>query len=77
MQETFLTFQKARRCAGRGGLRACARFWMAAAFLIVLAAAPLRAETLEPVDLDVSQEEGYGRIVLTFKDRTLLPIYDA
>ena len=23
------------------------------------------------------QEEGFGRIVLTFKDRTLLPIYDA
>ncbi|MEP3045994.1 MAG: hypothetical protein ABJL55_07930 [Roseibium sp.] len=38
---------------------------------------PSLAQTLEPVDLDVSQEDGYGRIVLTFKDRTLLPIYDA
>ncbi|PVB59299.1 hypothetical protein DCO57_23205 [Labrenzia sp. 011] len=39
--------------------------------------APLRAQSLEPVDVDVSQKDGYGRIVLTFKDRTLLPIYDA
>nr|WP_281929680.1 hypothetical protein [Roseibium album] len=36
-----------------------------------------RAQTLEPVDLQVVPAEGYGRIVLTFKDRTLLPIYDA
>ncbi|TYC66144.1 hypothetical protein FMN63_21675 [Stappia sp. BW2] len=36
-----------------------------------------QSDNLEPVDLSVSQEEGYGRIVLTFKDRTLLPIYDA
>ncbi|MET1411293.1 hypothetical protein ABVF61_03440 [Roseibium sp. HPY-6] len=36
-----------------------------------------RAETLEPVELQVIPEEGYGRLVLTFKDRTLLPIYDA
>ncbi|WP_422036253.1 hypothetical protein [Roseibium sp.] len=35
------------------------------------------AQTLEPVDLEVFPQEGYGRIVLTFKDRTLLPIYDA
>lgn len=36
-----------------------------------------RAQPLEPVDLQVIPEEGYGRMVLTFKDRTLLPIYDA
>jgi hypothetical protein len=36
-----------------------------------------RADTLEPVELEVSQEQGFGRIVLTFKDRTLLPTYDA
>lgn len=35
------------------------------------------ADTLEPVELEVSQEQGFGRIVLTFKDRTLLPTYDA
>ncbi|MHA7777721.1 tetratricopeptide repeat protein [Roseibium sp. M-1] len=39
--------------------------------------AAAQTQTLEPVDLNVAQEEGYGRIVLTFKDRTLLPIYDA
>lgn len=38
---------------------------------------PALSQALEPVDLDVFPEEGYGRIVLTFKDRTLLPIYDA
>ncbi|MEL7526627.1 MAG: hypothetical protein AAFN16_12690 [Pseudomonadota bacterium] len=37
----------------------------------------VEAQPLEPVDLQVIPEEGYGRMVLTFKDRTLLPIYDA
>ena len=37
----------------------------------------VQAQSIEPVDLEVAQSEGYGRIVLTFKDRTLLPIYDA
>jgi tetratricopeptide (TPR) repeat protein len=49
-------------------------------FLMVLglaAAGTARAQPLEPVELDVSEEKGFGRIVLTFKDRTLLPIYDA
>jgi tetratricopeptide (TPR) repeat protein len=36
-----------------------------------------RAQSLEPVDLQVQPKEGYGRMVLTFKDRTLLPVYDA
>ncbi|NVK35512.1 MAG: hypothetical protein HWE23_13580 [Rhodobacteraceae bacterium] len=35
------------------------------------------AQTWEPVDLQVLPADGYGRIVLTFKDRTLLPHYDA
>lgn len=35
------------------------------------------AQALEPVELDVVPQNGYGRLVLTFKDRTLLPIYDA
>ncbi len=43
--------------------------------LIVSPAA--RAQSLEPVDLQVQPKEGYGRMVLTFKDRTLLPVYDA
>lgn len=47
---------------------------------LLFAALPMAsayAQSLEPVDLDVSQEQGFGRIVLTFKDRTLLPTYDA
>lgn len=36
-----------------------------------------RAQSLEPVDLQVEPKKGYGRMVLTFKDRTLLPVYDA
>lgn len=35
-----------------------------------------RAEPLQ-ADLRASQQDGYGRLVLTFKDRTLLPEYDA
>lgn len=35
-----------------------------------------RAETLQ-ADLRASQQDGYGRLVLTFRDRTLLPEYDA
>ncbi len=35
------------------------------------------AQVLEPVDLDAAEQNGYGRMVLTFKDRTLLPVYDA
>ncbi|WP_209015122.1 hypothetical protein [Roseibium limicola] len=37
-----------------------------------------QAQTPEPVTLVATPEEGgYGRMVLTFKDRTLLPVYDA
>lgn len=52
--------------------------------LILLAlvhySAPLsvaRAENLTIVDLQAKAEEGYGRMILTFKDKTLLPHYDA
>lgn len=45
---------------------------------VQLAVSPVaRAQSLEPVDLQVQPKEGYGRMVLTFKDRTLLPVYDA
>lgn len=49
--------------------------------LIVLAgalagAAPAHAEPLR-VDVRAAQQDGYGRLVLTFQDRTLLPEYDA
>ncbi|WP_434051198.1 MAG: hypothetical protein RDA78_18020 [Roseibium sp.] len=46
-------------------------------FLLFALQQPVKAQPLEPVDLQVIPEEGYGRMVLTFKDRTLLPIYDA
>ncbi|WP_208979109.1 hypothetical protein [Stappia stellulata] len=36
----------------------------------------VRAETLE-ASLDASQQQGYGRLVLTFADLSLLPQYDA
>ncbi|MBN9671393.1 hypothetical protein [Roseibium aggregatum] len=49
--------------------------WLLVAFSPLGGAA--LAQTLDPVDLSVSQEEGYGRMVLTFKDRTLLPVFDA
>jgi len=77
----FLTSQTCCRTAPAGGPRALLRVfalvWSLLAGLAVLAAAPVLAQPLEPVELNVSEEEGYGRIVLTFKDRTLLPIYDA
>ena len=81
MRGLFLNFGKSGRIAGifckAVLLRLFTAFWLSAAFLMVFSAGSLHAQTLEPVDLDVYPEEGYGRIVLTFKDRTLLPIYDA
>ncbi|KZM47682.1 hypothetical protein OA90_24670 [Labrenzia sp. OB1] len=56
---------------------AAAAVWSILVLSLSAGLAPLRAQSLEPVDVDVSQKDGYGRIVLTFKDRTLLPIYDA
>ncbi|WP_297585805.1 hypothetical protein [Roseibium sp.] len=58
-------------------MRRFAAVWLSAVFLSLAVPTHSYAQTLEPVDLDVYPEEGYGRIVLTFKDRTLLPIYDA
>lgn len=49
-------------------------FSMSAQFLVSPAA---RAQSMEPVNLQVQPQEGYGRMILTFKDRTLLPVYDA
>jgi tetratricopeptide (TPR) repeat protein len=52
-------------------------FLVAALVSLTVPASISSADTLEPVELEVSQEQGFGRIVLTFKDRTLLPTYDA
>ena len=35
------------------------------------------AQTLDAVELQAAPQKGYGRLVLTFKDRRLLPVYDA
>ncbi len=82
MPGQFLTIVKSLYSAFRGGRYAalCRAVAVCSALLLtVLAngAISARAQTLEPVELDAQQQEGYGRIVLTFKDRTLLPIYDA
>ncbi|POF28204.1 tetratricopeptide repeat protein [Roseibium marinum] len=82
MPGSFLTIGKSCYSAHFGGRRALARLaaaaaWLSLALTICAGLSPLRAQSLEPVNVDVSQKDGYGRIVLTFKDRTLLPIYDA
>lgn len=83
MPGPILTSSTCCRTAPAGGgnrlLRLIASGWLVLGFLMLFAAAEARAQgqPLEPVELNVSEEEGYGRIVLTFKDRTLLPIYDA
>ena len=79
MPGPFLTSQTGGTPAFAGGVRVFAHLlaaiWLG---LVCLTGAALaQSENLEPVDLTVSPGEGYGRIVLTFKDRTLLPIYDA
>jgi tetratricopeptide (TPR) repeat protein len=58
-------------------LRSVVRICVGAVLLASASISPAHSQALEPVELDVFPEEGYGRIVLTFKDRTLLPIYDA
>lgn len=79
MPGPFLTSQTGGTPAFSDRVRSFARLlaavWLVLACLTSTASA--QTDNLEPVDLSVSQEEGYGRIVLTFKDRTLLPIYDA
>lgn len=82
MPGPFLTSKTIGRsaCAGSAHfVRLLAAICLAVFCLAGAATLPAAAQTqtLEPVELNVSQEEGYGRIVLTFKDRTLLPIYDA
>lgn len=80
MPRRILTSGEKRFAAksGAGGILSFCRFLIAlAGILFLAAAAPSYAQVMEPVDLDVSQQRGYGRIVLTFKDRTLLPNYDA
>ncbi|WP_208995754.1 hypothetical protein [Pannonibacter tanglangensis] len=42
-----------------------------------LALRTAQAENLAIVELQAKAEEGYGRLILTFKDKTLLPHYDA
>lgn len=82
MQGSILTYRQWRETGGK----ICPRAVMASvvlllgcfALLLLSSQQPARAQQpLEPVDLQVIPEEGYGRMVLTFKDRTLLPIYDA
>lgn len=79
MPGPFLTSQTGGTPAFSDRVRVFARllvsFWLVLA--CVTGAALAQSDNLEPVDLTVSPGEGYGRIVLTFKDRTLLPIYDA
>lgn len=43
---------------------------------LAVVAPSAHAEPLQ-ADLRASQQDGYGRIVLTFRDLTLLPEYDA
>ncbi|MEI2383878.1 hypothetical protein [Breoghania sp. JC706] len=49
--------------------------------LLVVIALPLagaaNAAERPVADVQASQQDGYGRIVITFRDRTLLPTYDA
>jgi len=58
-------------------VRRAASLCLCLAVLIAGTGGPAFSQALEPVELTVSPEEGYGRMVLTFKDRTLLPVYDA
>lgn len=78
MQGLILTYRQWCKTGGK----ICSRVAvLSLAFLTLLLVSfphTVRAQQpLEPVDLQVIPEEGYGRMVLTFKDRTLLPIYDA
>ncbi|MEJ8475422.1 tetratricopeptide repeat protein [Roseibium algae] len=55
--------------------------YRAALLLCIVAVLPTMpqalAQALDPVQLKVVPSQGYGRMVLTFSDRTLLPNYDA
>ncbi len=52
------------------------RFCLAALALCAAMLVPAHADKLEAT-LEASQQDGYGRLVLTFRDLTLLPEYDA
>ena len=81
MQGSVLTYRQWRKTGGRSCSHAVMQsvvlFLGCLALLLFAFPQSVRAQPLEPVDLQVIPEEGYGRMVLTFKDRTLLPIYDA
>ncbi|WP_305983993.1 hypothetical protein [Roseibium sp. MMSF_3544] len=81
MQGTILTSRQSGKLAGiclvRQAMRFVASMLVGICVLFTSLQTFATAQTLEPVDLEVFPQEGYGRIVLTFKDRTLLPIYDA
>ena len=62
--------------SGRGG-RPRARLLLGAALAFLMATgtiAPAFAEVVK-AEAEVRQEKGFGRLVLTFKDRTLIPQY--
>lgn len=81
MPKRILTSGTNWKFADFGGCRFFACLWtvavLAGVLVFALPTTALKAQTLEPVDLEVSQEQGFGRIILTFKDRTLLPTFDA
>lgn len=74
------TLRSAGGIAAAGLWRACLSPVRAAvsilAVVLVLVPAIASAETLN-ADIVASEEKGYGRIVITFRDRALLPEYDA
>lgn len=55
--------------------RSLAIFLALAAVFVPFATA--HAQSAEVVEMEAKAEEGFGRMILTFKDRTLLPHYDA
>lgn len=50
--------------------------WLVVSVLLSLAVTRAAAESLT-ADVEAQAEDGYGRIVLTFRDRSLLPEFDA
>lgn len=64
----------ARRCLD--AVAGAVRIWPVAAVLVSLAVSPARSESYI-ADVEAREEDGYGRLVLTFRDLTLLPSFDA
>ncbi len=71
---------------GKLSARAVTAFAMAARFVVLAVvaslfwlpqAASVLAQDLPVAHVEASQEDGFGRIVITFENRTLLPTYDA